>query len=86
MSMSHVSICALLTYFFACVVVLFYFLNKEGRARVIFHGPEPEVPNSLASYGILRDHIPAHMGGTLAYDPTLWIMNRRAVELELEEL
>jgi hypothetical protein len=54
--------------------------------RVIFHGPESEVPNSLSSYGILRDTIPAHMGGTLEYDPSLWIANRRAVELEMEEL
>ena len=84
MSPYNVSVLYSLTY--GLRPVLFYFLNKEGRARVIFHGPEHEVPNSLASYGILRDHIPAHMGGTLAYDPNLWIANRRAVELELEEL
>jgi hypothetical protein len=66
--------------------ILFYFMDREGRARVIFHGPESEVPNSLSSYGILRDTIPAHMGGTLEYDPSLWIANRRAVELEMEEL
>jgi hypothetical protein len=63
-------------------VVLFALINKDIRSRMVFHGPESELFNSLSAYGILKSMLPSYMGGDVDMNMTEWIENRRALEME----
>lgn len=58
-------------------------LDKRARSRIMFHdGPESQIVDGLAAYGIESYMIPKQMGGTLNFSQKEWLANRRAVELE----
>ena len=57
--------------------------GKETRARTLFHTvPENELFSVLSEYGLHQDMLPTDMGGSLEFDMSEWIENRRAIELE----
>jgi len=63
--------------------ILFAVSDKENRARTLFHAvPESKLFSVLSEYGILQDMMPTAMGGSLQFDHSEWIENRRATELE----
>ena len=58
-------------------------MDKESRARMLFHTvPENELFSVLSEYGLQQDMLPTDMGGSLEFDMSEWIENRRANELE----
>lgn len=67
--------------------ILYAAADTASRARMLFHTvPESELLPVLADFGIQERMLPTDMGGTLKLDQKGWIANRRAAELELEEL
>jgi len=63
--------------------VLFAVADKESRARTLFHTvPESKLFSVLSEYGIHQAMLPTDMGGSVQYDHSEWIENRRATELE----
>lgn len=63
--------------------ILFAAAVKESRARTLIHTvPESELLSVLSEYGIQKDMLPTEMGGSLEFDQSEWIANRRAAELE----
>lgn len=56
--------------------------TKASRFCTVFHdGSESDVVRSLSAYGVLDSMLPTDMGGTLPFDQSDWIDNRRAAEL-----
>jgi hypothetical protein len=43
---------------------------------------ENEIVHALSEYGISREMLPTEMGGTVELNPTEWIAQRRAAEME----
>lgn len=57
--------------------------DKESRLRTIIHTvPESELLPALAEYGILESVLPTDIGGSLNFDQSEWIVQRRAIEME----
>lgn len=53
------------------------------RARVQVHDvPPSEIVNTLSVYGIQKEMLPTEMGGELEVNPSEWIAERRAAEME----
>lgn len=58
-------------------------MGKEARARHLVHDvPPSEIVETLSSYGITKDVLPTQMGGSVQLNPSEWIANRRAIEME----
>jgi hypothetical protein len=67
--------------------IVYASMDTASRARTLFHTvAESELLPVLADYGIQEGMLPTDMGGTLKLDQKEWVANRRAAELELEEL
>jgi len=63
--------------------IIHAFMDKDLRTHTIQHDvPESEILEVLSTYGICKDMVPSNMGGTVVVDQSVWITNRRAVELE----
>jgi hypothetical protein len=63
--------------------IIHVILGKELRSRVRIHDvPESDIAQILCGFGILKDMLPIHMGGTVELNQSEWIANRRAAELE----
>lgn len=63
--------------------IAFVIMGKEARTRFRVHDESPhEIAESLSSYGIGKDMIPTQIGGSLQLDPSKWLANRRAIEME----
>lgn len=60
--------------------------SRESRSRTLYHNvPETEIIRVLAQYGILKSMLPSEMGGTLEFEQSEWLVQRRAKEIEMEE-
>lgn len=60
--------------------------SRESRSRTLYHNvPETEIIRVLAQYGILESMLPSEMGGTLEFEQSEWLVQRRAKEIEMEE-
>jgi len=71
---------------FICqVVVPIYsaFQSRQSRIRTISHDvPESKILWALSVYGITADMLPTEFGGTIQFDQSEWIAQRRAEEME----
>lgn len=57
------------------------------RSRVQLHDvPETDIAQILCGFGILKDMLPTHMGGTVVLNQREWIASRRAAEMEQDSL
>ncbi len=53
------------------------------RTRNTMHDVIPaKLADSLSPFGITKDMLPMHMGGTIQLNPSDWIAERRAIEME----
>jgi len=53
------------------------------RSRLQIHNvSENEITNALSEYGIEKEMLPTEMGGTVELNPSEWIAQRRALEME----
>lgn len=67
--------------------ILMAIKSKSSRNRTLFHNvPDTEILDTLSTYGILPYMLPAEVGGTVQVDQSDWIAQRRALELEMEEI
>jgi hypothetical protein len=58
-------------------------LDHFMRSRVQVHDvSENDIVDALSEYGISREMLPTEMGGTVELNPTEWIAQRRAAEME----
>jgi len=58
-------------------------MDSRDRFRIIMHDvPEHEVVEALSNYGIEKRMLPMEMGGSFEYNPSEWIANQRAAEME----
>jgi len=58
-------------------------MDTRGRSRVAIHDvPENEIVEALSNYGIEKHVLPTEMGGSFEFNPSEWIANRRATEME----
>ena len=63
--------------------IIFAVSDKHIRSRFVIHSiPESQLLKALARYGILKDMLPVDMGGTIEFNQSEWIANRRCTELE----
>ena len=56
--------------------------NRSSRARTLFHDvPENDIAEILSTFGIGKDVLPDEIpGGTVQFDQSLWIEQRKASE------
>lgn len=67
--------------------VLIALVDRFTRSRIQMHDvPPSEIISSLAPYGITKEMLPKQMGGSIELFPSEWIANRRAVEMEMDEV
>jgi hypothetical protein len=58
-------------------------MDKHARSRRLFHDvPESQLLDVLSDYGILKEMLPTEKGGTVPFNQSEWIANRRVVELK----
>jgi len=58
-------------------------MDTRGRSRIAVHDvPENENAEALSDYGIEKHMLPTEMGGSFEFNPSEWIANRRAAEME----
>jgi hypothetical protein len=63
--------------------IAFAMQGKEMRTRNTMHDVIPaKLADSLSPFGITKDMLPMHMGGTIQLNPSDWIAERRAIEME----
>lgn len=63
--------------------VMSAFLDRESRTRTMAHAvSESEIATVLAEYSITRDVLPTEFGGTVEFNQSKWVAQRRAVEME----
>lgn len=63
--------------------IVFALLSKRSRARSMWHaGPEQDVLNTIAGYGMTKDMLPSVMGGSCRLDQLEWMAKRRSIEME----
>ena len=63
--------------------IAFAMQGKELRTRNTMHDvPSEKVAESLLPFGITKEMLPVHMGGSLQLNPSDWIAKRRAMEME----
>ena len=57
--------------------------SKQIRVRSIWHAvPDNEILSVLSEYGITGDMVPTELGGTIQLNPSEWIAQQRAMEME----
>jgi hypothetical protein len=64
--------------------VVLAFQSKQWRARFVVHNvPQEEIVSALAEYGITKEMLPSDtFRGTLQFNQSEWIAQRRAAELK----
>lgn len=61
--------------------------SEQSRTRTIWHDvPESDILSALSAYGITKDMLPTEFGGTIQLNPSEWIAQRRALEMEESEI
>ena len=65
------------------VPILSALQSKRRRARSVWHDvPEHEILSALAEYGVTDDMLPTEFGGSIQLNPSEWLAQQRAIEME----
>jgi hypothetical protein len=67
--------------------ILFALKDKASRSRTLFHDDtNDDILNILSTFGIRPSVLPRAMGGNVHLNNREWIAERRAVELQKQEI
>lgn len=64
------------------VPIIHAVIDKWSRSRTRIHSVEANIVDTLQEYGIEKEMLPTMIGGTFELDPSEWIAQRRATEME----